>query len=247
MSAPGFDRHVPVPIHAQVSGLIRSRVALGEWPPHYRLKSEPELADELGVSRGTLRRAISTLTAEGLLRKVRGRGTFVTSTAIEPSIAQKLSTLTEDFAAQGVDTSTSVRACMLVDPPRPVAALLDVAAPGRVLQLERVRSTDRGPVTLLHNFVRADAAPGIEHVDFTTASLFGTLEGTYGLKIASARRTFSAESASSDVAVALDLHDGAPVQYLQQVTYLVDGRPIEYSDVWIHSGRLQVTSLLVRR
>jgi GntR family transcriptional regulator len=37
------------------------------------------------------------------------------------------------------------------------------------------------------------------------------------------------------------------VQYLQQVTYLDDDRPVEYSDVWIHSGRLQVTSLLSRR
>jgi DNA-binding GntR family transcriptional regulator len=40
---------------------------------------------------------------------------------------------------------------------------------------------------------------------------------------------------------------GAPVQYMQQVTYLSDGRPIEYSDVWIQSEKLKVTSLLSRR
>ncbi|NEB72384.1 UTRA domain-containing protein, partial [Streptomyces fulvissimus] len=87
-------------------------------------------------------------------------------------------------------------------------------------------------------------APGIEKTDFTTASLFGVLEDTYGLKIATARRTFSAEAATTDVATELDLGQGDPVQYLQQVTYLDDGRPVEYSDVWIHSGRLRVTSLL---
>ncbi len=37
------------------------------------------------------------------------------------------------------------------------------------------------------------------------------------------------------------------MQYLQQVTHLADDRPVEYSDVWIHSGRLRVTSLLVLR
>ncbi|MEH6781257.1 MAG: UTRA domain-containing protein, partial [Rhodoglobus sp.] len=68
-----------------------------------------------------------------------------------------------------------------------------------------------------------------------------------GLKIAAARRTFSAEAAEENVASHLNLEVGAPVQYLQQVTYLADDRPIEYSDVWIHSGRLQMTSLLSRR
>jgi len=77
--------------------------------------------------------------------------------------------------------------------------------------------------------------------------LFGVLEGTYGLKIATARRTFGAEAAGAEVAASLDLAEGAPVQYLQQVTYLADDRPVEYSDVWIHSGRLRVTSLLLRR
>jgi DNA-binding GntR family transcriptional regulator len=244
---PDIKRNVPTAIHVQISEHIRLRIADGEWPPHYRLKSEPELAQEFGVSRGTVRRALATLIEEGLLRQVRGRGTFVTSTVIEPAIAQKLSTLSEDFASQGVVTSTRVRESSLITPPRPVAALLDVAPGTQVLRLVRVRSTEQGPVALLFNFVRTDLAPGIEKVDFTASSLFGALEGAYGLKIASARRTFSAEAASREVAEALSLAEGAPVQYLQQVTYLADDRPVEYSDVWIHSGRLRVTSLLQRR
>lgn len=243
---PGINRDVPTAIHVQISEHIRLRIASGEWPAHYRLKSEPELAQEFGVSRGTLRRALTTLIKEGLLRQVRGRGTFVTSTTIEPAIAQKLSTLSEDFASQGVVTSTSVSECTLIIPPRPVAALLDVVPGTRVLRLVRVRQTDQGPVALLFNFVRTDLAPGIETMDFTSSSLFGVLEDTYRLKIATARRTFSAESATVDVAAALDLAGGDPVQYLQQVTYLADGRPVEYSDVWIRSDRLRVTSLLLR-
>ncbi|MCW5253457.1 GntR family transcriptional regulator [Streptomyces sp. SHP 1-2] len=244
---PRVRRDVPTAIHVQVSEHIRLRIAGGEWPAHHRLKSEPELAQEFGVSRGTLRRALTTLIEEGLLRQVRGRGTFVTSTTVEPAIAQKLSTLSEDFAGQGVVTTTTVDDCSLILPPRPVAALLDVTPTTRVLRLARVRRTDQGPVALLFNFVRTDLAPGIERTDFTTASLFGTLEGTYGLKIATARRTFSAEAATPDVAHALDLPEHAPVQYLQQVTRLADGRPVEYSDVWIHSGRLRAAPFLLRR
>lgn len=243
----GIQRDAPIAIHAQISDAFRARIASGEWPPHYRLKSEPDLAAELGVSRGTLRRALTTLIEEGLLRQVRGRGTFVTSTTIEPAIAQRLSTLSEDFANQGVETTTRVIDCELIDPPRPLAALLEVPAGGSLLKLVRLRSTDHGPVALLFNYVRTDFAPGIEQTDFATESLFGVLENRYSLRISSARRTFSAEAASDEVAAFLAIPEGSPVQYLEQVTYLADGRPIEYSDVWIHSGHLRVTSLLSRR
>lgn len=242
-----IDRDVPVLIHTQISEHIRRNIATGEWPPHYRLKSEPELARDLSVSRGTLRRALTTLIEEGLLRQVRGRGTFVQSSIVEPAIAQRLSTLSEDFAQQGISTTTTVIQTRLITPARPIGNLLEVAEGGTVLELVRLRSTKNGPVALLFNYVRIDIAPGLEKVDFGNESLFGTLEGKYKLKIFGARRTFSAEPASAEVASALNLEEGAPVQYLQQVTYLADDRPVEYSDVWIHSGRLRVTSLLSRR
>lgn len=242
-----LDREAPVPLHAQVSEQIRARIVSGEWPPHYRLRSEPELAADLSISRGTLRRALSTLIREGLLVQVRGRGTFVTSTAIEPSIAQKLSTLSEDFARHGVDVTTHVRTQEAMSAPAPVAALLDLRPGQSVLHLERLRSTPDGPVAWLVNYVRLDVAPGIERADLAGLSLFGLLENEYGLKIATGRRTFNATAAHGEIATALGVPDGFPLLYLEQITYLDDGRPIEYSDVWIHSDRMRVTSLLSRR
>ncbi len=242
-----LDRDAPMPLHAQVSEQIRSRIITGEWPPHYRLRSEPELAVELGISRGTLRRALSTLIRDGLLVQVRGKGTFVTSTAIEPSIAQKLTTLSEDFARQGVEATTQVRACEVMAAPSPVAALLDLRPGQLVLRLERLRSTPAGPVAWLVNYVRVDLAPGLDQLDLVNRTLFGVLENEYGLKISSGRRTFTATAATARIAVALGVPDGFPLLYLEQITYLDDGRPVEYSDVWIHSDRMRVTSLLSRR
>ncbi|PSL05317.1 DNA-binding GntR family transcriptional regulator [Haloactinopolyspora alba] len=246
-AAQGLDREAPVPLHAQVSEAMRARIVSGEWPPHYRLRSEPEIAAELGISRGTLRRALSTLIREGLLVQARGRGTFVTSTAIEPSIAQKLTTLWEDFARQGVDVTTDVRKQDVIAAPAPVAALLDLRPGQSVLHLDRVRSTGDGPVALLVNYVRTDLCPGIEQVGLSGTSLFGVLEQTYGLSISTGRRTFSASAAAGEKAAALGVPEGFPLLYLEQITYLDDGRPIEYSDVWIHSDRMRVTSLLSRR
>jgi DNA-binding GntR family transcriptional regulator len=246
----GADRadvpQVPATLHSQISTWLREQIASGRWPAHYRLKSEPDLAAELGVSRGTLRRALATLIAEGLLVQVRGRGTFVTSTVVEPAIAQKLTSLSEDFADLGTPLSTQVLECSLVDPQGPVAALLDVPTVGSVLRLVRVRSTTEGPVALLANCVRADLAPGIADVDFEHETLFGVLSARYGLEIATGRRTFSATAADREMASRLDVPEGSPLLHLEQVTYLASGSPIEYSDVWIRSDRLRVTSILTR-
>jgi DNA-binding GntR family transcriptional regulator len=187
------------------------------------------------------------LIGEGALRQVVGRGTFVISTVIEPAIAQKLSSLSEDLAAQGILTTTAVLDLAVVGAPEPIARLLDLVPGQAVLRLERLRSTVSGPLVLLHNFVRLDLAPGLEKVDFSSVSLFGALEQRFGLLIGSGRRTFSAEGATDEVALALQLKRGTPVQYLEQVTYLLDDRPIEYSDIWINSTLLRVTSLLLRR
>ena len=89
------QRDVAVSLHAQISHSIRERIVSGQWPPIIACHPEPDLAKQLGVSRGTLRRALETLIGEGALRQVVGRGTFVISTVIEPAIAQKLSTLSE--------------------------------------------------------------------------------------------------------------------------------------------------------
>lgn len=246
MPLGGLDVDGPATLHSRISTWIRSQIASGAWPAHFRLKPEPELAAELGVSRGTLRRALGTLIAEGALVQVRGKGTFVTSSVIEPAIAQKLSTLTEDLSAQGVAVTTACLSCEVVPPPPSVAALLHVPDGGRIVKLVRLRSTDQGPVALLANYVRADLAPGLEQTDFTAHSLFGTLSDRYGLAIGSGRRTFSATAADDETAARLHVPVGSPVQYLEQITYLDSGEPIEYSDVWIRSDRLRVTSLLTR-
>jgi DNA-binding GntR family transcriptional regulator len=236
----------PATLHSRVATALRSRIASRELPPHFRLKPEPELAVELGVSRGTLRRALRDLIAEGALVQVRGRGTFVTSTVVEPAIAQKLSTLSQDFADHGVPLTTSVRSVRLVAAPAPVGALLGVGAGDPILELVRLRSTTAGPVALLANYVRTDRAPGIQDVDFEAETLFGALSARFGLEVSAGRRTFTATAADEDQAALLEVGIGSPLLHLEQVTYLADGSPIEYSDVWIRSDRMPVTSLLSR-
>jgi DNA-binding GntR family transcriptional regulator len=241
-----LERDVPKPLHEQISAGIRRQIRSGAWPAHYRLAAEPDLAVSFGVSRGTLRRALRTLIEEGLLVQIRGRGTFVVSAGIEQSIGQELLSLSEGLDREGVAFETTVISHGLEIPPDATAGLLGLP-PGEIaFQLRRVTSIEGSPVAYLSNWVRTDLCPGIEDQDFAHASLFGVLEGEYGLHIAVGRRTFEAQAAFGPPAEFLRIPVGAPVLYLEQVTYLDDGRQIEYSDVWIRGDRLKLTSLLTR-
>lgn len=242
-----LQRSAPEPLHQQISDRMRKNIALGVWPAHYKLKAEPELATDFGVSRGTLRRALRTLIAEGLLVQVQGKGTYVpSSTTIEPPIAQDLLSLAEALGRIGVTFETEVLNQGLEAAPEHVQGLLDLAEEPTIFRLERIRCVEAAPVAYLINYVRASLCPGIERYDYTQKTLFGVIEHEYHYTLATGRRTFEAKAASLEVSEVLRIPVGSPVLYLEQVVYLENGQPIEYSDVWIRGDRLKLSSVLTR-
>ena len=65
------------PLYRQLMARIRDDVSSGVYPAESQIPSEQEMCAHYGVSRVTVRRAISELTDEGILRKQQGKGTFV--------------------------------------------------------------------------------------------------------------------------------------------------------------------------
>lgn len=72
-----IQKHAPIPIFEQVRELLRERIAQGIYKPDQSIPDERSMAKQFGLSRMTVRRAIMDLTAEGLLTRTRGKGTFV--------------------------------------------------------------------------------------------------------------------------------------------------------------------------
>lgn len=81
-----IDRSVPILVYQQIVSWMREQIASGKWPEHTQLKSEIDMSAELGVSRGTLRKAISDLIDAGLLIRLHGKGTFVASQTLESTL-----------------------------------------------------------------------------------------------------------------------------------------------------------------
>ncbi|MEI5520642.1 GntR family transcriptional regulator [Streptomyces brasiliscabiei] len=71
----------PVTPYKQLAGILKARIARGDWPPGRAIASESRLVQEYGLARSTVRRAIAALAEEGVVYTVQGRGSF----PVEPS------------------------------------------------------------------------------------------------------------------------------------------------------------------
>ena len=183
-----LDHDGPVPIYEQIQGWMQEQIVNGVWPERYKLPSEADVAAELEVSRGTVRKAIGDLAAKGLLVRTHGRGTFVAPKALEQPLADEMVTFSEDLISRGIPFQTSVVEQGIVPADRRVAARLRLQ-PGRpVFVLKRLRMVNDTPLILLHNYVVKDVCPGIEKMDFAHVRLFELLEDHYGLQIDHGRR-----------------------------------------------------------
>ncbi|AZN29247.1 GntR family transcriptional regulator [Flaviflexus salsibiostraticola] len=235
-----------IPLHAQMSESVMKKIRQGELPVGSRLPGEAELMRIFGISRGTVRRSIKTLNEAGYVQTIQGKGTFVLTGLPGPSIGQKLVGIGEALSFSGKNMETSVISQSLSHGRSIVNPRATLDPEERILVLDRVRALDGIPVARLHNWVRADLAPGIEDTDFESTSLFHALDSFSAKKVTSGQRSFEAVTAPDEVAVSLAISPFSPLLFIRQTTFLDDGTPIEWSDVWMDSKQLAVTAVLSR-
>ncbi len=242
-----IDRSSPVPYYHQLKALLRDEIESGRWEPGTQIPSEPELCRLLDVSRTVVRQALGALEHERLLRRRKGLGTFVAEPKIRGRLVQSLTGFHEDMTAQGRAPRTVVLHQAVVPASRGVAERLGVGVGTTVVTIERVRSVDDEPIVLVVTYLPAELVPGLEALDLTDRSLYQTLADRFDLHIDHGRRSVESIAAGAQVAARLELERRDPVLFLRSVTYLADGRAIEYYEAWHRGDRSVLEVELVRQ
>lgn len=137
--------------YEQVAASIRESIARS-LAPHDALASERELMAIHGVSRMTVRKAISVLVDEGRVYNVHGSGTYVGSADIF-SKTPKLTSFTEDMISRGSVPSSRVLEVARIAAPDAVAAALNLKSSDDVTQIRRLRLADDTPIALEEVFL----------------------------------------------------------------------------------------------
>ena len=119
------DRSSPVPLYFQVAQHLEHLIESGELAAGARLENEIDLADQLGLSRPTMRRAIDYLVDRGLLVRKRGVGTQVVHAKVRRQV--ELTSLYDDLAKAGRDPHT--RVLSFATEPRSAGLALELGIP----------------------------------------------------------------------------------------------------------------------
>jgi GntR family transcriptional regulator len=203
-------------------------IAGGRWRPGERLPSEPKLAQDLGVSRATLRDALRSLEEDGFVTREHGAGTFVT---FRPRLRNNLDVnfgVTRLIEAHGFEPGVASLTVTRAAPEEEWVEKLALAPGDEVIVLQRVRTADGTPVVLSRDVVPAALLAGRAEVleRLGPGSLYELLERELGIVVEHGVATIRPTQASGRIAELLAQPEGAMLLLLCQVDFDLEGRPV---------------------
>ncbi|CAD5107320.1 histidine utilization repressor [Zestomonas carbonaria] len=157
---------VPAPLYARVKQMITQQILNGTWPPHHRVPSESELVSELGFSRMTINRALRELTAEGLLVRMQGVGTFVAEPKGQTALFE-VHNIADEIASRGHTHRAEVIVLEEVRATPEQAMALDLREGQRLFHSQLVHFESGVPVQIEERYVNPAVAPDYLGQDFT--------------------------------------------------------------------------------
>jgi GntR family transcriptional regulator len=223
-----IDPANPIPKYLQISNWLRELIRSGRYRTGDKLPSEIELSKMCRVNRNTLRQAISELTAEGLLRKEKGMGTYVASAspvALKHRV-KRISSFRDDLQELGFRERTKLLRKGIIEAPGPVADLLILGENRSVAKVCRLRTGNDLPLIYEESYLAREMFPGILEMDLT-GSMYRLISVHYNIVLARCEQTIRAVNLRKDIAELLGLPAGAAGLYMESVTYTEKNIPIE--------------------
>jgi GntR family transcriptional regulator len=221
-----FNQDGAAPLYLRIKKLVEDAVAEGDLRQGDAVPSERDAAELLKVSRVTVRKAFSELVNDGVLVQRRGSGTYVRDP--KGRIEQPLSRLTsfsDDMRLRGLKTNADWLDRSLGLPTPEEALKLSISPSEMVCRFHRLRRADGVPLALELAVVPQKF---LEDPDSVGASLYDAL-AERGLRPVRALQRLHATALTPAEARLLDLPDGSPALFIERISYLPDGRIVEFT------------------
>jgi GntR family transcriptional regulator len=212
------------PLYIQVRDIFLARVAAGVWRPGTQIPNEFELAEELGVSQGTVRKALDSLTQDAIFSRRPGRGTVVAERTPTEWLFRFFNLYT-DNGARVTPEIGSARATV----GRATAnerQKLGLVQGDSVIRIHRLRSRDGRRFIRELIVVPQALFPGLEQREIPN-TLYDVYQRNYGVIVSRADERLTAVAAEPADAEALSIAPGSPLLKIDRVTFSLNDRPIE--------------------
>lgn len=223
------------PLYARVKAIVLARIMGGVWPPGTALPAEMELARELGVSQGTVRKALDTLTAEQVVVRRQGSGTYVAEHT-PAHMLFRFFNIYDEGGAQVLPDSQPARATT-GEATTTERRRLELGEGAKVIRISRIR-TRAGRPFMDDRIVLPEALfPGLAREAEMPNTLYDLFQKRYRIHVARTEEQVTAVAATARLAERLGVKQGAPLLAIDRVTHDLSGRRIEWRLSHAHLDR----------
>lgn len=235
-----IDRTSAVPFYVQLKDVLAEQVTSGRWEPGIQIPSEPLLEEHFGVSRTTVRRALDAMEREGLIRREKGRGTFVNEVRPESWFLQSSQGFYDEAVGRGHRVTSRILRRELTELPPWAATALSLPEGSEGVSLERLRWVDDHLVMYVVNHLPPRFADAVLAADLDSGSLYRTLGRSHGVSVAGGRRIVEAVAAEDALTELLDVAPQTPLLFIESVSWDEDGVPVECYQAWHRPDRTKI-------
>ncbi len=242
-----FDKQSVVPYYHQVKEQVKALIADGELTPGDMLPSEVSLSERLGISRLVVHRAYRELVAEGLLIRMRAKGTFVAPLMKHNfMVTGPLFSTTEDLSIDAHQPSNKILLQEVIIASEEISNGLKLFKGATVVHIQNLRLARQLPFAIEDMYLSSDRFSTLAAVDLNNRSIYLALQELYGAHPQEALDTISADLASNREARLLGINKSAPVMRVTRMSTDQFGMPVEYSKIVFHAGRYQLIARMQR-
>ncbi|TQV67731.1 GntR family transcriptional regulator [Exilibacterium tricleocarpae] len=219
--APGLQ-----PLYQQVYTLLVRRIAEGAWRPAEALPSEQMLASELGVSQGTVRKALNAMVMEKLVERRQGKGTFVAEHTQERALFQFFRLRRTDGTRVTPESGVPTIKRRLAKPQERHKLELDDKA--KVVEIRRTRLIDAVPTVAETVVLPLYLFPDIDEIGDLPNTLYSLYQSRYGMSVVEADEQLRVDTANREDARRLEVEVGTPLLHIDRIAIAIDGKKVEW-------------------
>jgi GntR family transcriptional regulator len=216
----------PIPLHIQAEELLRKMIADPQFQNGKLLPNEIDLANQLAISRTTLRQALNKLVYEGLLIRKKGVGTKVADAMISSKSANWLS-FSQEMKARGIPIKNFELHVSWIYPEEVIANFFNIKTDQKILKLERLRGKPEGPFVYFVSYFHPRT--GLTGEEDFKRPLYDILQADYNIISELSKEEISAKAADKFIASKLETEPGSPILFRKRFVYDQADRPIEYN------------------
>ena len=225
-------------MYLQAHDYIQEMIDSSRWASGTMIPREQDLCRDLGVSRITVREAMRILVQEGRLKRVQGRGTFVSSRKLEQRL-NKFFSFTKWALQNGIRAENRLLRVETIESRSLIAKHLGIATGDRVTRIERLRLGDGVPLSLEEIWVPTALCPDLHLKDLAKIPLNDILAQDYHLPAVRAIETIEPTVPDKHVKKLLDMHEEELCQFVEYTAYLQDSRIVFYNTEFYRGDRIK--------